>query len=92
MKRLGLSILGSSLLLAAPAFAGSADYTAAMMARLAQAGSPAHVKQVLVQQRTANCQQNAKNFGLQGEDHARYVTSCVNHDDAARLASLHGRS
>ncbi len=75
--------LGLSLLFAAPAYSCEADHTAAMMSQISKASAPSNVLAVALKQKAAQCEQNAKNFGLQGNERAGYVGTCVSKNDAA---------
>lgn len=50
---------------------------------LAQVSSPANVKEIELQRKKAVCEQNAKNYKLQGNDKANYVVTCINKNEAA---------
>ena len=92
MKRNMLFItVGLSVLLATSASAGENEHTALMQSKLAQDSSPANVKAVTLQQKTLNCEQNAKNQRLQGTEKASYVTSCINKNDALEHFSKNNR-
>lgn len=53
---------------------------------LAQAREPGNVKAEERKQKSAQCEQNAKNKKLQGSDKARYHDECLNRNDAATLS------
>ncbi len=63
-----------------------AERPAFMKSCLAQAQEPNNVKEEERKQKSAQCEQNAKNKKLQGGDKARYHDECMNRNDAAALS------
>lgn len=53
---------------------------------LAELSDPAHVKNVQQQEKSARCEQNAKNQKLQGNERANYVASCMTKNEAVEAA------
>ncbi len=88
MKRPLIVALGLPLLFAATANACEAD-AAAMMSQITKASAPSNVKAMALKQKAAQCEQNARNFGLQGGQRTIYVDTCVNQNDAAALRAGH---
>jgi hypothetical protein len=64
----------------------SSERSAYMKSCLAQASSPANVKEVEAQHKSALCEQNAKNQKLQGNERASYLSTCMNENEAAAAA------
>ncbi len=58
-----------------------------MKSCLAQAGTPANVKEAKQKHKTARCEQNAKNMKLQGADKGNYQADCVNKNEAVVAAN-----
>lgn len=56
---------------------------------LAEASSPAHVKELALQQKHLNCEQNAKNRALQGDEKASYIQTCMHKDEAREVLATH---
>lgn len=63
-----------------------------MQSCLAQARDPANVKEEERKQKSAQCEQNARNKKLQGSDKANYQASCMNKNEAATIASAQPKS
>ncbi len=82
MKSLFVAV-GLSLLVAAPAYSCEADHTAAMMSQITKASAASNVRAVALKLKAAQCEQNATNFRLQGNDRTTYVSTCVSKNDAA---------
>lgn len=53
---------------------------------LAKAQDPANVQEEARKQKSAQCEQNARNKKLQGNEKAKYHDSCMNKNDAAAVA------
>ena len=64
-----------------------AERPAFMKSCLAQAQDPNNVKEEERKQKSAQCEQNAKNKKLQGSDKTAYFTTCMNKNDAVAKAS-----
>jgi len=64
-----------------------ADRPAFMKSCLAQAQEPSNVKEEERKQKSAQCEQNAKNKKLQGSDKAKYHDECMNRNDAIAMAN-----
>ena len=64
-----------------------AERGAFMKSCLAQAESPANVREETRRRKDAQCEQNAKNKKLQGGEKAAYVASCMNKNEAATAAN-----
>lgn len=64
-----------------------AEHEAFMKSCLAQAANPSNVKEVEAKQKSALCEQNAKNKKLQGGDKSNYQSNCMNKNEAAVVAS-----
>lgn len=58
------------------------ERSAYMKSCLAQASSPANVKEAELQHKRALCEQNAKNYKLQGNSRANYIPTCINKNEA----------
>ncbi len=58
-----------------------------MKSCLAEAGSPANVKEAKHKHKTARCEQNAKNMKLQGSEKGEYQSDCVNKNEAQIAAN-----
>lgn len=88
MKRTIIAVAVSvSTLLATPVFAGNEE----MIAKLAEASSPANVKAVALQQKKAYCDKNVKNKALQGGEKESYLTACMNNNEALVQLALVNR-
>jgi hypothetical protein len=84
--------LGLAMLLSAPAFACEADHTAAMMSQLSKSSAQANVHAASLSRKASYCEQNATNLSLRGDEKNRYVTGCMNKNDALELrAEISGR-
>ena len=59
-----------------------AEYVAHMKSCLAEASSPANVRAVALQQKKAYCDKNVKNKGLKGDEKEKYLSVCMNHNEA----------
>lgn len=53
---------------------------------LAKAQDPANVREVERKQKSAQCEQNARNKKLQGNEKTKYHDNCMNKNDAAAIA------
>ena len=53
---------------------------------LAKAQDPANVREEERKQKSAQCEQNARNKKLQGNEKAKYHDNCMNKNDAAAVA------
>ncbi len=53
---------------------------------LAQLSSPANTKEMEQQHKQAQCEQNAKNQHVQGNEKAAYVSACMNKNEAVAAA------
>lgn len=62
------------------------ERNAYMKSCLAQVSSPANVKEAELRRKRALCEQNAKNFKLQGNDRANYIATCMNRNEAEAAA------
>ncbi len=58
-----------------------------MKSCLAQAGTPAKVKEAKQQHKSARCEQNAKNMKLQGSEKGSYKEDCINKNEAVVAAN-----
>jgi hypothetical protein len=58
-----------------------------LKACLAEASVPSKVKEAKHTHKKARCEQNAKNMKLQGEEKGKYVTECLNKNQAVVAAS-----
>ena len=88
MKHIIIAIaVGMSALLITPACAGNEE----IVAKLAEASSPANVKAVALQQKRLYCDQNAKNKALQGSEKESYLTACMNSNEALSQFALVNR-
>ena len=82
-----------SMQLVTSAFAGETEHTALMLSKLAQDSSPANVKAVALQQKKLNCEQNAKNQALKGNEKDRYFAACMDSNEALmQFASVNRRT
>ncbi len=63
-----------------------AERDAFMKSCLAQLSSPANAKEREQQRKKAQCEQNASNQHLQGNEKSNYVASCVNKNEAETAA------
>ena len=82
-----------SMQLVTPAFAGESERTALVLSKLAQDSSPANVKATALQQKELNCEQNAKNQALKGNEKDRYFTACMDSNEALmQFASVNRRT
>lgn len=61
---------------------GLAKRNAYMESCLAQVSSPANVKEAELRHKRALCEQNAKNYKLQGNNRASYTMTCLNKNEA----------
>ncbi|HEY6093980.1 MAG TPA: hypothetical protein VIU93_03410 [Gallionellaceae bacterium] len=92
---LSLSLLAPALALAAGncepknAQMSTMQRTAYVKQCLAESSKPANVKRVAEQHKQMSCEQNAKNFALQGAAKTSYVTKCMNQNDARDAALSH---
>jgi len=57
-----------------------------MKSCLAKAGEPANVQEEERKQKSARCEQNARNKKLQGNERTEYHTNCMNKNEAAAIA------
>jgi hypothetical protein len=55
---------------------------------LAQVSSPANVKDAELRRKRALCEQNAKNYKMQGNNRNEYIATCMNENEA--LAATKG--
>lgn len=60
--------------------------SAFMKSCLAQVSSPANVKEAELRHKRALCEQNAKNYKLQGNNRANYTATCINKNEAEAAA------
>lgn len=74
------AVAGISMFFAIPAFAG--NDVQSLTARLAKDSSPENVKAVALHHKKLNCEQNAKNKKLQGNQKESYMTICMNKNEA----------
>jgi hypothetical protein len=58
-----------------------------MKSCLAKAGDPANVQEEERKQKSARCEQNARNKKLQGNEKVQYHTNCMNKNEAAAVAN-----
>lgn len=65
----------------------AAERNAQIHACLAQASSPANVKEVALQYKKQSCMQNAKNKGLKGTVKEIYLETCINKNEAEETFS-----
>lgn len=63
-----------------------------MKSCLAQAEAPANVQEEERKHKSVQCEQNAKNKKLQGNDKTKYHESCMNKNEAAAVASAQPKS
>jgi hypothetical protein len=57
---------------------------------LKQLSSPSNVEKAEQQRLKALCEQNAKNYHLEGDEQTNYVTSCMSHNEAEVVQSAPG--
>lgn len=70
----------------------AAERNAQIHACLAQASSPANVKEVALQYKKQSCMQNAKNKGLKGTIKEIYLETCISKNEAEEtFTALAGR-
>lgn len=96
MRRIIAAVaISISTLLAPSVFAGNedrceskgahlppAEYVAHMKSCLAEASLPANVKAVALQQKKAYCDKNVKNKALKGNEKEKYLSVCMNYNEA----------
>lgn len=62
------------------------ERSAYMKSCLAQVSSPANVKEAELRHKRTLCEQNAKNFKVQGSERDNYIATCMNRNEAEAAA------